>query len=350
MTKKKHIAFAWSGIPDYGCRCIGALLKENTFEVSVVATQPSVPLKDLEQSLGQKINWISGTKKEINWSSLNLAIPDLLFLGGYSTPSFNALSKQVKSSHGKVVLMSDNNYPTRLSDRWLSIIRHRLLLRHRFDGIFVPGVSGGKLAKAWGYASDEQWQGLYGADPKIFFAEKPLHERSKTILFIGQFIDRKFVKGLVRAFSGFSKNNPDWKLHLYGSGPLKAEISSSKTITVHDFVQPQELAKVIRESKCLVLPSFKEHWGLVVHEATLSGCAIIVADSVGAGEDLASNENAIIFKTGNTEDLQNAFSNLATWDEQNWKNAQKCSEQLSLQFGPQIFASTVVNIAKKLLK
>ena len=64
--------------------------------------------------------------------------------------------------------MSDNNYPTRLSDRWLSIIRHRLLLRHRFDGIFVPRVSGGKLAKAWGYASDEQWQGLYGADPKIF--------------------------------------------------------------------------------------------------------------------------------------------------------------------------------------
>ena len=115
-------------------------------------------------------------------------------------------------------------------------------------------------------------------------------------------------------------------------------------------MQPQELAKVIRESKCLVLPSFKEHWGLVVHEATLSGCAIIVADSVGAGEDLASYENAIVFKTGNAEDLKNAFSHLATWDEQNWKNAQQCSEQLSLQFGPQVFASTVVNIVKKLLQ
>ena len=38
-------------------------------------------------------------------------------------------------------------------------------------------------------------------------------------------------------------------------------------------------------SKCLILPSLEENWGVVVHESSCCGCLLILSNKVGAREE-----------------------------------------------------------------
>ena len=125
MMPKINIAFAWPGLPDYASRCIRAVIDTRSVNVTVLATTASVPIKGVEQSLGQGLTWIEADDPSVSWSSLNLERPDLLFLGGYATPSFNALAKETRNAGGKTVLMADNNCPRSRKDRLLSALWHR---------------------------------------------------------------------------------------------------------------------------------------------------------------------------------------------------------------------------------
>ena len=59
-----------------------------------------------------------------------------------------------------------------------------------------------------------------------------------------------------------------------------------------------------RASDVFVLPSEYEPFGVVVNEAMLSGCAVIVSDQVGARLDLVRNgETGFVFPMGNLDVL-----------------------------------------------
>lgn len=339
------IAFAWPGLPDYAARCIRSVIDIWPSPVTVVATLPSVPIEGMERSLGRPVHWITETEATLSWSSLGVDIPDVLFCGGYSTPAFNSLARQVKNSGGRVILMSDNNWQGRLRQETLEPIRHRLLFRNRFDGVFVPGVSGARLARSWGYQPERIATKLYGADPTLFGSGPPLAERPKTFLYVGQFIERKNVLRLSEAFMSLSKRRRDWRLLLCGSGPIADRIPSHPQISVLGFVQPTELAELLRQARCLVLPSREEHWGLVVHEAALSGCALALSDSVGAVDDLARTENSVLFKPSDTEAIELALDAIAAWNEGRWAEAEETSRRLANGFGPGPFADSVSKLA-----
>jgi len=92
-------------------------------------------------------------------------------------------------------------------------------------------------------------------------------------------------------------------------------------IRVESFVQPPELADLMRKARCLVLPSLEEHWGLVLHEATLSGCALAVTTAIGASDDLARAENAVLFPPRDETAMEGALRNIAAWDDARWQSA-----------------------------
>lgn len=338
------IAFAWPGLPDYAARCIRAVIDYWPKAVTVVATPPSVPIEGMERSLGQSVHWINESRATLSWSSLDVDIPDVLFCGGYSTPAFNSLAQQVRNRGGRVILMADNNWQGRLRQYTIDPIRHRLLFRSRFDGILVPGVSGTRLARSWGYQPDRIATKLYGADPELFWGGPPLAQRQKTFLYVGQFIDRKNVLSLTEAFVSLTERRSDWKLLLCGSGPIADRIPTHPRISVLGFVQPPQLAELLRQVRCLVLPSHEEHWGLVVHEAVLSGCALALSDNVGAADDLARAENSVLFRSNDTEAMAQALDAVAAWDAERWAQAEETSLLLARGFGPTPFSQSVAKL------
>ncbi|XDZ65778.1 glycosyltransferase family 4 protein [Alphaproteobacteria bacterium LSUCC0684] len=346
MAHEWKIAFAWPGLPEYASRCIRAAIDRNLAAISVVATRPGIPLEDVEKSLGQPVTWIDGDRDDLSWSSLELDMPDILFAGGYATPAFNRLAQQVRQGGGHVILMADNNWPCSIGERALTPLRHRIMRRRSYDGIFVPGKSGRQLARRCGYAEDVIWGGLYGADPALFHGGLPLSQRPKTLIYAGQFIERKNVLGLVEAFCRFSETHPDWQLVLCGTGPLEDRIKPHPQISRRRFVQPAGLAELMRHSRCLVLPSSREHWGLVVHEAALSGCALVLSDRIGAAADLATLTNTRIHPAGKTGAILLNLEELASWSDDAWREAEHASRRLAENFGPEIFAAGVEAMVK----
>jgi glycosyltransferase involved in cell wall biosynthesis len=185
---------------------------------------------------------------------------------------------------------------------------------------------------------------MYGADPRLFFNGPPLPERPKRILFVGQYIERKGCVPLARAFASVASLLPDWELCMYGSGPLKSAIPGHPQIKVHGFIQPEQLGALYREARIFALPSLVEAWGLVVHEAALSGCQLLLSEAIGSAPDFAGPQNARLFKPGDESGMAAAILELAQTEALGV--AQAASVAAASSHGPSIFSERVGRIAR----
>ena len=274
---------------------MGAFVKSTTEKVVIVATCPKVPIRGMEAVCGCPLQWVDFDEKRTLREILG-EVPCAAIVSGWFSPLFNRWRDEVRVQGGNVAAMCDNNWMGWSFREFAKAIRFRLLFRNKYDGFFAPGASGVKLLRFYGVNREKIATGLYSADATTFHDGKPLSEREKKIIYVGQFIERKNVRRLVQAFA--RANVPSWSLDLYGSGPLKDELlelastlnsqlsTLNSCIGVHDFVQPEQLAGLYQSARLFCLPSLWEHWGLVVHEAVLSGCPLLLSRQIGAADDL----------------------------------------------------------------
>jgi hypothetical protein len=80
---------------------------------------------------------------------------------------------------------------------------------------------------------------------------------------------------------------------------------------------------------------------LVVHEATLSGCALALSKTIGSRMDLANPQNAVFFSPHSEREIENSLREILSWNDMQWQGAQEQSLRLAAQFGPQVFAESV---------
>lgn len=341
-----QVAFSWNGLPQYAARLIAAAIRARGSTCSVVGSRPTVPVRGVEEALGQPVRWVDAAKP-VSWKELGLPVPAVYFQSGWAYPAFNALGDEVRAAGGRVCLLMDNNWRGDFR-QWLGAPWYRLCQRRKFAAILVPGKSGRRLARWYGIPDDRIWEGMYGADPAIFFNGPPLAERPKRIVFVGQYIDRKQCLPLARAFAAVADRLPGWELEMYGSGPQQELIPSHPRLRVNGFVQPEQLGALYRSARVFALPSLTEAWGLVVHEAALSGCQLLLSDTIGSREDFAGPANSALFRAGDVASLQAALLRLAAVDDVALARAQAESVRLAQSHGPAVFAARTAEIIGKL--
>jgi glycosyltransferase involved in cell wall biosynthesis len=269
-------------------------------------------LEQVESIIQQPISWVDSEIKT-SWKNLGLEVPDVFFQSGWHSKAFMTLGKEVNRAGGRVICFADNRWKN-TPKQWLGSLHFRMSLKQKFYGVWVPGASGYRLFRFFGVPEQRIYKNLYAADNSVFYPGPPLFQREKKILFVGQLIERKGISLLLKAFSRFHQEYPEWELGIVGAGPL--EISSELPgVTLEGFQPPDDISRLMRESRFLVLPSLDEHWGLVVHEAALSGCGLIVSDSVGSAFDLVSSANGLICKTNSVDSLYSRFVQAASWDD-----------------------------------
>lgn len=343
------IAFSWDGLAQYSAKLIKASIDRLDEPSVVVASKPFVPITDMEDVLMQPVHWID-SYKPITWESLGLKVPKIFLQAGWSYPAFSHLGAEVKAAGGKVIGLSDANWRQDFRQLVLGLIAFRLFHRRYFDAMLVPGRQGQKLMRYFGVRQERIVKGLYAADSAIFTPGPALDSRPKEFLFVGQFIQRKFVLELTSAFLRFSKRHPDWSLRLCGCGDLLDRIPRNPNIYVEPFVQPKELVKRFHSARFLVLPSTQEAWGLVVHEATLCGCALVLSDAIGSSDDLADSKNGVFFKAGSEIDLFDALNTAGTRDAAWLQNAEQQSLYAASKFSPHLTAENIASLVAKLRK
>lgn len=337
------VAVAWEGLPVYGARLIAAgrsvLLKHNLI---VLATRPAVPFENIESSLGQSAIWIERSSSN-SWRELGLKVPEILVQTGWAYPHFNALASEVIDAGGRVTSMVDNRWKGNLR-QLVGAFYFRLRLRRRFSTIWVPGASGVKLARFFGVSSDHIVTGLYGADPILFPPGPSLEKRPKRIIYVGQYVARKGVDTLAGGWFETYRRHPDWELVCYGSGPEAHRLRGTPGCRIAPFEQPTQISVAMRNARFLVLPSRDDHWGVVVHEAALSGCGLLVSSAVGAAEDLVSPDNGRVFPSGKIEKLRESLEWAIERNEAELRSIYATSIRMSARFGPDVWAAAFSRI------
>ena len=300
------ICFVWSQLPQYAARCIGHFVAHTDEECVVLASKPRVPVKGMEQFCGCPIHWFS-ENVDVDVKKLLGTIPRVAIINGWGVAAFNSIRDQVRSGGGRVYTMVDNNFEFSL--RLIAkMIVFRLTLRHKYDGFLVPGKSGVRLLRLYGVSPRRIFTGMYAADPGLFKSRIPLSRRPKRILYVGQLIGRKNILSFSRVFLSIPyEQRQGWSLEICGCGPHADLLPRDESIIIHDFVQPEDLAGLYQNARVFCLPSLEEHWGLVVHEAALSGCFLLLSRQIGAAEDFAGGANAILFDARNEAEMRAAI-------------------------------------------
>lgn len=306
-----RIAIAWSGLPCYGARLIRAGVERLGEPVAVLGTPPDVPAQGMEMIVGQPIRWV-GSRDMVTWRSLGLPIPRIFFFTGWSEPVFMRLAREVRRAGGTTIGLIDNN----VRGTWrqaLGAIYFRCRLRSLYDYFWVPGHSGLRLAAKLGMPRDRVATGLYSADTSIFHESPGMLARPRRFLFVGQLIERKNVHLLCDAFlEAFAEAADPPQLLVVGCGPLRDRLPMHPAITFQDFAPPEQIRDWMTTSRWFVLPSKHEHWGLVVHEAVLSGCMLLLSSAVGAISEFATAVNSRVVPTDDRASLVNALRELAS--------------------------------------
>ena len=333
---REDIAIGWNGLPAYGARLIKAAQRK-VGAFPVLATRPAVPIEGMEAILGQPVYWIDDDA-EPHWSDFGLEIPKLYFQTGWGHAPLNALGAEVRANGGKVVAMVDNPWKRTLR-QMIGAFVFRFKYRNYFSAIMVPGKRARQLCRFFGVTHERIFEGMYGGDPEVFKSPVALNKRRKRFIFVGQFIERKGVLELAKAFSQLGDAAKDWSLLMVGSGPLEAQLREYSSIEICAFAQPDRIATLLADSRCLVLPSREEHWGLVVHEAALSGCQLVLSRAVGAGSDLLKHGvNGFVFKNLATCEIAAALKCVIDQNDSDYSCGSEYSLERAKDYGPDRWA------------
>ena len=137
-------------------------------------------------------------------------------------------------------------------------------------------------------------------------------ERSRypklLMLYVGQLIKRKGIYQLLTALSEL--HDPNVGLLIVGSGTQGRELKefckdqNLENVYFEGFKQQEALLRYYALADVLILPSFKEVWGLVINEALASGIYVLCSKYAGASYDLIKEGwNGILFDPYSIEEF-----------------------------------------------
>jgi glycosyltransferase involved in cell wall biosynthesis len=248
----------------------------------------------------------------------------VILLTGYRYASFWIALAAAKFS-GKAVLFGTDASELRARDgrRWKSLFKQWFWpsLFSQADVVIVPSTRGVELMKSLGlpadrivltpYVVDNEWWSERAANVDRTTVRRAwgIPEESPIVLFCAKLQSWKRPLDLLRAFA--ASGVPGAHLVFAGEGPLREELNTEARllglngqVQFIGFANQTQLPEIYRASDLMVLPSEYEPFGVVVNEAMLCGCPVVVSDRVGAGYDLISHgQNGFVFPIGDVDSL-----------------------------------------------
>jgi glycosyltransferase involved in cell wall biosynthesis len=139
----------------------------------------------------------------------------------------------------------------------------------------------------------------------------------KVVVFAGRHIPDKRAPALVPALARARRDLPELRGAIFGDGPEREEVLRLRTahgledaLDVPGFVDGDDLARALGHALCMVLPSSREGYGMVVMEAAHHGTpSVVVAGPDNAAVELISDgENGVVAGSASPEHLADAIA------------------------------------------
>ncbi|OXS61634.1 hypothetical protein B1A99_03180 [Cohnella sp. CIP 111063] len=196
----------------------------------------------------------------------------------------------------KLVSMTDENrdFFSKMSFKWLRLLFRKIVLQNsqlciccsQRSSDHIQAIS--KSIKGKTIVSYLTPEASYYGDENTRNPGKEIH-----ILTVCRLVELKRVDRIIKAVAllHVRASHLRWKLSIAGDGEevdklqqLAKEVGIENNIMFLGRVIGKKLRDVYRQSDIFMLTSYKEPWGVVVHEAMLSGLVPIVTRAVGASE------------------------------------------------------------------
>jgi glycosyltransferase involved in cell wall biosynthesis len=138
--------------------------------------------------------------------------------------------------------------------------------------------------------------------PDLGHVEK---ERDPTFLYVGRLAANKRPDHALSAFMHLQSLVPEARLWMVGQGPLERSLKSSlpPRAEMLGFVTREELYRRLARAHCLLVPSVREGWGLVVIEANSVGTPAVGYDVPGLRDSIRHGRTGFLASAGDSEAL-----------------------------------------------
>jgi glycosyltransferase involved in cell wall biosynthesis len=174
----------------------------------------------------------------------------------------------------------------------------------------------------------------------------PAADPEPVVVFAGRLIPEKRAPVVAPAVVAAARRLPGLRGTIYGDGPERdavqaAAAASGGLVAAPGFVAAEELEEALRHALCMVLPSRREGYGMVVVESAARGTpSVVVREPDNAAVELVEDGvNGVVAASAAPEDLADAIVRVAEAGEamrastRAWfaKNAQRLSLDGSLE-------------------
>ncbi len=207
----------------------------------------------------------------------------------------------------------------------------RILFIKASNAIVVPGGLSRNYVIDLGANAEKIFIAPNAIDNKLFIEISHKYRLSKeelkgqiglkgkvVILYVGQFIRRKGIEYLLRAYGKLEHERNDIALVLVGSGSLELylkDLANSLHLKnfkiIHSGLSLEELVKIYSVADVFVLPTLEDLWGFVINEAMACGLPVIsTKNSQAAIEMIRHSENGFVLNGADSEELYLAMEKL----------------------------------------
>jgi len=249
-----------------------------------------------------------------------------------------------------VVMGMDNQYLGTIKQKFLlySIIGP-IYLRTLFDYVFVAGFRQKRYATMIGFRANQIQRGIYSYDSKIYH-DKDSSPKQDQFCFVGRKIPVKGLVDLLTAYEIYrllcAKDDiPAWRIVIAGPGSIpRKSIAGLREL---EYLAPNNSAQLMRESKCFILPSNYEPFGVVLSEAAASGCLLIATDAVGAADHMINQSiNGFVVPKKSPRDLAEAMYKVSCFSEKQFEDGRRESLLRVQEFSPENWVEKLLNFSK----
>ncbi len=347
----------WQDFPGYAASCVAAFRRRISDRTLVLYDRenPNTPYRrGAAEGVGEVVDITGWSRSKVRDTVRGFA-PDAALVCGW-LPYARVTAAAARSSGAPVAAICDNIDEGTLKQRLLPLYR-KAVLNRLHDAWWVPGRRAARFLERRGFPRRRIYEGVYCVDTSglgsafsVRTGEIPGWPR--VFLFVGQYIERKGVRDLLRAFRRLPCE-AGWNLWFCGTGPLQEEIGRARErdsrIRDLGFVDPGRLPSVLARAGALVLPALHDNWPLVILEAAAAGLPIVCSNACGSSDELVEEGvNGFLSRAGDESGLAESMTRIIEKTDEELRRMGERSLELAAKYDAERWGDAALRMFREL--
>ncbi|MGO4255635.1 glycosyltransferase family 4 protein [Marmoricola sp. RAF53] len=307
------LAQGWTGFNDASLRELAGRGAEILVS-RPAADNPNVEFNVRIDEFGTDVSWSRHPSGAEITAMLDDFEPDVVLMHSWHYRPYRE-GLQAQQPGTLRVLWMDNIWRN-TPKQWLGRVVGRYWVRRIFDAVMVPSDRTEFFARRLGFAPHDVIRGSLCADTKLFGSDPRTATEiggRRAFLSVLRLVHHKGADVLADAYRRYRDTTEDpWDLHVVGRGEMAGHFEDLPGVVRHEFLQPAEVADLMRETSCYLNPSREDPYAVVLHEAALCGLPIITSEFVGAAPTMVSDgSNGWVTTAGRADLLADAMRRMS---------------------------------------